>query len=144
MIIILMNWIHGVKIKTCVINNDVFLPIHSPSRIQANIMSSKFKYYLRQLSKTQETNHFLLPWGGLCLRNCDENGDLVKFKSIREYRPLDNKMWLHLPLLLFRDRDNVSISSSYIKYILKISSYRVISSLCSDVQFAQKWNPWMD
>ena len=42
--------------------------------------------YLRQLSKTEEENHFFLPWGGLCLRNCDDNGDLLKFKSVKDYK----------------------------------------------------------
>ena len=65
-------------------------------------MSSKYLYYLRQLSKSHEKNHFLLPWGGLSLRNCDENGDILTFKNIKEYKPVENKFWLHLPLLLFR------------------------------------------
>ena len=59
--------------------------------------------YLRQLSKTQEENYFFLPWGGLCVRNCDDNGDLLKFKSVKGYKRVGKRLWLHLPLLLFRE-----------------------------------------
>ena len=39
--------------------------------------------------------------------NCDENGDLLIFKSIGYYRKSGKRMWLHLQLLLFRENEEI-------------------------------------
>ena len=49
---------------------------------------------------------FLLPWGGLVLRNCDELGDLLHFQSVAHYRESSRPLWLILSLVIFRE--NVS------------------------------------
>ena len=78
----------------------------NPNSVESNMLPN-LKNYLRQLATTSETNQFLMPWGGICLRNCDDDGDFLKFKSICDYKPLGQRMWLHLHILLFRD--NVSL-----------------------------------
>ena len=70
-------------------------------------MSNSLKHYLRQLSKTQEENKHILPWGSIVLRNCDQNGDLLTFKSIGEYKKTGKDMWLQIQLLLFRENDEI-------------------------------------
>ena len=75
-------------------------------------MALQLKQYKRNLSKSSETNLFLTPWGGVVYRNCDELGDLLSFKSVAAYKGEDKPLWLHLPLVLFRD--NVSQYNSLV------------------------------
>ena len=77
-------------------------------------MALQLKQYKRSLSKSSETNLFLTPWGGVVYRNCDELGDLLSFKSVAAYTGEDKPLWLHLPLVLFRD--NVSQYNSLVFY----------------------------
>ena len=49
-------------------------------------MTLQFKNYTTNLSKGNEENKFLLPWGGVLLRNCDSLGELLTFKSAAQYR----------------------------------------------------------
>ena len=72
-------------------------------------MTSQFKNYMKNLSKPSEENRFLLPWGGVVLRNCDQLGDLLTFKSVSHYRDEERPLWLVLSLVLFRE--NVSYFS---------------------------------
>jgi hypothetical protein len=69
-------------------------------------MTLQFQTYSRNLAKTNEENMFLLPWGGLVLRNCDELGDLLHFQSVAHYRESSRPLWLILSLVIFRE--NVS------------------------------------
>ena len=69
-------------------------------------MTLQLKQYVKSLSKKKEENVFLLPWGGVVLRNCDDLGDLLTFHSVAHYREEDKPLWLLLSLVLFRD--NVS------------------------------------
>ena len=64
-------------------------------------MTLHLKQYRKKLSK--EENVFLLPWGGVVLRNCDDLGDLLQFKSVAQYREHENPLWLILSLVLFRE-----------------------------------------
>ena len=41
-------------------------------------------------------------WGGLILRDIDENG-LRNIKTYQEYKDQDNEMWIHMERLLFRN-----------------------------------------
>ena len=66
-------------------------------------MTLQFKNYTTNLSKGNEENKFLLPWGGVLLRNCDSLGDLLSFKSVAQYRDQEQPLWLVLSLVLFRD-----------------------------------------
>ena len=95
--------------------------------------------YLRQLSKTQEENYFFLPWGGLCLRNCDDNGDLLKFKSVKGYKRVGKRLWLHLPLLLFRENVSTIILLAKCNNLILYFG-RMVSFLCSSVQNVLEWS----
>ena len=71
------------------------------------MLTNTLKNYLRQVAKTQEPNKFFLRWGGVCLRNCGENGDLVTFKNVKEFKTSQKRMWIYLPLLLFRENGDL-------------------------------------
>jgi hypothetical protein len=45
-------------------------------------MTLQVQTYTRNLAKTNEENMFLLPWGGMVLRNCDGLGDLLLITEI--------------------------------------------------------------
>ena len=66
-------------------------------------MTLQFKNYTKNLSKANEENKFLLPWGGVHLRNCASLGDLLSFKSVAQYRDQEHPLWLVLSLVLFID-----------------------------------------
>ena len=70
-------------------------------------MSHKLKDYLRQLSKTQEENKFILQWGIVVLKNCDQNGDFLTLKNIGELKKIGKDKWLRIQLLLFRENDEI-------------------------------------
>ena len=69
-------------------------------------MTLQLKNYCKNLAKPNEENKFVLPWGCLVLLNCDDLGDLSRFKSVAHYRESDQPLWITLPLVLFRE--NVS------------------------------------
>ena len=71
------------------------------------MLTNTLKNYLRQVAKTQEPNKFFLRWGGVCLHNCGENGDIVTFKNVKEFKTSQKRMWLYLPLLLFRENGDL-------------------------------------
>ena len=62
--------------------------------------------YLRNLCTTQN-KYFTLPWGAVVLMDCSDNGDLLKFKSVSDfkerYRQGENQ-WILLSLQLFIDQ----------------------------------------
>ena len=66
-------------------------------------MDLQVKQYRKNLSKSNEENHFLSPWGGVICRNCDDLGDLLSFKNIAQYKESDKPLWLVLSLVLFRE-----------------------------------------
>ena len=74
-------------------------------------MTCQLNHYRKQLSKSEEENIFLLPWGGVVCRNCDELGDLLRYKSISEYRDNEKPLWVQLKLVIFRENVKHSFSS---------------------------------
>ena len=67
---------------------------------------SKAINYLRQVSENSDMNLFMSPWGGVLLKNCDAEGNLLEFNSISEYEKVlregkISNMWLYLPLKVF-------------------------------------------
>jgi hypothetical protein len=46
--------------------------------------------YLRNLSTTQK-EYFTLPWGAVVLMDCSDNGDLLTFKSVSDFKELDKE-----------------------------------------------------
>ena len=86
-------------------------------------MTLQFKQYTKNLSKPNEENHFLLPWGGVVLRNCDDLGDLLTFKSVAHYREEGKPLWLVLALVLFREnvRKSFQIIKLHINFIFVVA-----------------------
>ena len=91
-------------------------------------MALQLMQYRKQLAKTNEENIFLLPWGGCVCRNCEELGDLVKYKNISEYREIGEPMWLVLSLVLFRE----NVNSSFIFHFLILTVF---------INFREKFSP---
>ena len=66
----------------------------------------KSLHYLRQISESIETNFFLCSFGGVLLKDCKDDGDLLSFKSINEFENLKklgslSTLWLYLRLKVF-------------------------------------------
>lgn len=66
-------------------------------------MTLQLRNYRKNLAKPNEENIFLLPWGGVVCRNCDDLGDLVSFNSVAQYKEENKPLWLVLSLMLFRE-----------------------------------------
>ena len=66
-------------------------------------MTLQLKYYRKNLSKLGEENLFILPWGGVVVRNCNNLGDLLSYKSVASYKESNTPMWLVLSLVLFKE-----------------------------------------
>ena len=68
-------------------------------------------YYFQQISHGKEKLIFKVPWGGAIIRNSLTSGELLGFKTVREYEVFkkeNNKMlWLFLPLQVFRSENAV-------------------------------------
>ena len=73
------------------------------SVVTGGSMDLQVKQYRKNLSKSNEENPFLSPWGGVICRNCDDLGDLLSFKNIAQYKESDKPLWLVLSLVLFRE-----------------------------------------
>ena len=67
---------------------------------QAN--ECKAVFYLQQISASLEQNIFKTPWGSVIVKNCDEDGKLLEFKSKTEYSSSLKSLWLNMPLKVFR------------------------------------------
>ena len=78
-------------------------------------MWPNLKNYLRQLSKARNTHTFIFPWGGVCLQNCDSNGDLLTFSRLAEFTRSRQSLWLYLPLYLFRDEVEIKLDMFFFK-----------------------------
>ena len=70
-------------------------------------MEFQLKEYRRRLLQQDEENIHLLPWGGVVIRNCDDEGRLTKYKSVKDYRDGDKPLWVLQPLVLFRENGNI-------------------------------------
>ena len=63
-------------------------------------------FYLQQLcDQNLGENKFKTPWASLILKNCKENGELLDFKTIKEYKDSRKQLWLLMSLKVFRYRD---------------------------------------
>ena len=59
--------------------------------------------YQRQLFKNDnQTNHFILPWGQILMKNINAKGKLVEYKSLKELKKAGVPIWINCKLLLFR------------------------------------------
>jgi hypothetical protein len=59
-------------------------------------------FYYQQIAHNKTELVHKIPWGGVIVRNCIQTGELLQFKTIKEYEPISNCMWLLLPLKMFR------------------------------------------
>ena len=65
--------------------------------------SRRLERYLNELQKANDENYFELPWGGMVMRNCNKNGDLLKFKTVSQFDKKNKSLWIHLKLQIFRE-----------------------------------------
>ena len=63
---------------------------------------SRDVFYLQQISADLNNQVFKCPWGGIVIKNSDERGRLLHFKSKDEYNHAGKKLWLYLALKIFR------------------------------------------
>ena len=78
--------------------------------IKIDEKDSKHINYFRQISECSDLNLFLSPFGGVVLKGCDDNGDILEFANIPEYERFmtsqNVKLWLYLRLKVFRYENN--------------------------------------
>ena len=65
-------------------------------------MSENYIYYLQQISADLNNIFFKSPWGGIVIKNTNEGGELLTFKSKDNYKSQGKKLWLYLSLKVFR------------------------------------------
>ena len=63
---------------------------------------SKCVYFLQQICSDLESRAFKTPRGSLFLNNCDDDGKLLKYESVQDYKDSGRSLWLDLKLVLFR------------------------------------------
>ena len=63
---------------------------------------SRDVFFLQQISADINNQMFKCPFGGVIVKNCDEEGKLLKFKSAHEYKHAGKKLWLYLSLKIFQ------------------------------------------
>ena len=57
--------------------------------------------YLQHLARST-IDFFTIKWGGVAVKNCDSQGDLLEFKSKSEAAKSKQAPWLYLPLKIFK------------------------------------------
>ena len=63
-------------------------------------------FYYQQVAHDKKDLIHKVPWGATIIRNCLPGGDLLRFKTIRDYelfqKETNIELWLLLPLKIFR------------------------------------------
>ena len=59
--------------------------------------------YKRNISASKDKNFFVLPWSSVILKNSDDLGELLEFKSAKTYKDQTASLWILLRLHFFRD-----------------------------------------
>ena len=72
-------------------------------------MSENEIYYLRQISADLDNNFFKSPWGGIVMKNANEFGELLTFKSKDNYKSQGKKLWLYLSLKIFKHEGGLHV-----------------------------------
>ena len=67
----------------------------------------EFDNYRRNLSVDKENNLVVLPWARVALKNCKDDGDLLTFGSVKEYKAQPKSFWLVLQFMIFRDHGDL-------------------------------------
>ena len=63
----------------------------------------EYNNYRRNLSVSLEKNFFVLPWASVVVKNCNEDGELLQFKTMKSYRDQGQSFWVLLKLSIFHD-----------------------------------------
>ena len=63
--------------------------------------------YRRNLSVGKEKNLLVLPWARIAIKNCKDDGEFIKFNTVKEYKSQSKSLWLLLKLMIFRDNINL-------------------------------------
>ena len=61
--------------------------------------------YFQEISSAQDEHLHTSPWAGCLIKNCDQTGAALNFKSISEYetfRKHKRSLWLYMPLKVFK------------------------------------------
>ena len=53
-----------------------------------------------------EKSFHILPWPFMVVRNCDDEGELINFKTVTEFKKQNQPLWLLLKLLFFWENGN--------------------------------------
>ena len=68
-------------------------------------------YYFQQISHEKEKLVFQVPWGGAVIRNSSSSGEILQFRTVKDYeifkREQNKSMWLLLPLKVFRNNNSL-------------------------------------
>ena len=73
------------------------------ANLQLNGMQTKF-YHRHVANRRIEKNYFVTPWAGIILRHSDKRGDLIQFKTIKNFDSQKDAQYVHLQLLVFRQQ----------------------------------------
>ena len=68
-------------------------------------------YYFQQISHEKEKLIFKVPWGGAIIRNSLSTGEILNFRTVKEYeifrKEKNKQLWLLLPLKVFRNANTL-------------------------------------
>ena len=68
-------------------------------------------YYFQQISHEKEKFLFKVPWGGAIIRNSLSTGEILNFRTVKEYeifrKEKNKQLWLLLPLKVFRNANTL-------------------------------------
>ena len=63
-------------------------------------------YYYQQIAHHKSALVHKLPWGGAIIRNCSSRGELLQFKTLKDYEVFNKEtnktLWVMLALKIFR------------------------------------------
>lgn len=97
-----------------------------------SMMEDTFLNYVRNLN-IPEKNIYPLEWSAVAIRDCDANGELLKFKKFKSFKEHDRHMWITLKLARFRDNGEI-----YCEYICpECPPMKGMLSMCVDVNKQQ-------
>ena len=68
-------------------------------------------FYYQQIAHQKSELVHKVPWGGAIVRNCLPNGEILHFKTLKEYevfkKETNKQFWLLLPLKIFRHENTL-------------------------------------
>ena len=96
---------------------------------------SSLRNYKRNILASKDVNFFILPWECVLQKNCAANGELLMFKSMKEYKEQTKCLWLLLKLVFFRDNVNNKCNLNYIMILYFVLGWAVFCFLLSRMWF---------